>query len=156
MNIQYNSYKQYLQRISRKAERDYYDTLFQENKNDIVKSWKIVRNIINNKKNSNRNEIFHIDNDDVTDKQTIANEFYAFYVNIGPTLARNIPSGNCEPINYIKKGIANSIFIRPVNENEVVAILKDMKKFKSWMGLYQSKNGKANLEIFPGTPCTCH
>ena len=120
-----------LQRISIKAERDYYDTFFQENKNDIVKSWKIIRNIINNKKNSHRNEIFRIDNEDVTDKQTIANKFNAFYVNIGPTLARNIPSGNCEPINYIKKGIANSIFIRPVNENEVVA-------------------------IFPGTPCTCH
>ena len=84
-------------------------------------------NIINYKKNSNRNEIFRIDNEDVTDKQTIANKFNAFYVNIGPTLARNIPSGNCEPINYIEKGIANSIFIRPVNENEVVAILKDMK-----------------------------
>ena len=121
MYIQYNSYKQYLQRISRKAERDYYDTLFQENKNDIVKSWKIIRNIINNKKNSNRNEIFRIDNEDVTDKQTIANKFNAFYVNI------YIPSGNYEPINYIKKGIANSTFIRPVNENEVVAILKDMK-----------------------------
>ena len=127
LNIQYNSYKQYLQRITRKAERDYYDTIFQENKSDIVKSWKIIRNIINNKKNSNKNEIFRIDNEDVTDEQTIANKFNAFYVNIGPTLARNIPSGNCEPINYIKKGIANSIFIRPVNETEVVAILKDMK-----------------------------
>ena len=87
----------------------------------------MIRNIINTKKNSNRNEIFRIDNEDITDKQTIANKFNAFYVNIGPTLARNIPSGNCEPINYIKKGIANSIFIRPVNENEVVTILKYMK-----------------------------
>ena len=92
-----------------------------------MKSWKIIRNIINNKKNSNKNEIFRIDNEDVTDEQTIANKFNAFYVNIGPTLARNRPSGNCEPINYIKKGIPNSIFIRPVNETEVVAILKDMK-----------------------------
>ena len=38
-----------------------------------------------------------------------------------------IPPGKCEPINYIKNGISNSIFIRPVNENEVVAILKEMK-----------------------------
>ena len=68
LDIQYNSYKQYLQRITRKAKRDYYDTLFQENKNDIVKSWQIKRNIINNKIHSNRNEIFRVDNEDVTDK----------------------------------------------------------------------------------------
>ena len=127
LKFQYNSYKKYLQRICRKAEKDYYDNLFQDNKNDIVKSWKIIRSIINNKKNSNRNEIFHIENVDVTDKQTIANKFNEFYVNIGPTLARNIPPGKCEPISYIKNGISNSIFIRPVNENEVVAILKEMK-----------------------------
>ena len=99
LKFQYNSYKKYLQRICRKAENDYCDHLFQENKNDIVKSWKIMRSIINNKKNSNRNKIFHIENIDVTDKQTIANKFYEFYVNIGPTLARNILPGKCEPIN---------------------------------------------------------
>ena len=113
--------------VCRKAEKDYYDNLFQENKNDIVKSWKIIRSIINNKKNSNRNEIFHIENADVTDKQTIANKFNEFYVNIEARLARNIPPGKCEPINYIKIGISNSIFIHPVNESEVVAILKEMK-----------------------------
>ena len=127
LKFQYNSYKEYLQEICRKAEKDYCDHLFQENKNDIVKSWKIMRSIINNKKKSNRNEIFHIENIDVTDKQTIANKFNVFYVNIGPTLARNILPGKCEPINYIKNGSSNSIFIRPVKENEVVAILKEMK-----------------------------
>ena len=60
LKFQYNSNKKYLQRICRKAEKDYYDNLFQENKNDIVRSWKIIRSIINNKNNSSRNEIFHI------------------------------------------------------------------------------------------------
>ena len=125
--LQYNEYKKYLQRVCRKAEKDYYDNLFNENKNDIVKSWKIIRNIINSKKNSHINETFHIENKDVNDKEIIANKFNEFYVNIGPTLARNIPSGRCEPISYIKNGIVNSIFLRSVNENEVVTILKDMK-----------------------------
>ena len=125
--LQYNEYKKYLQRVCRKAEKDYYDNLFNENKNDIVKSWKIIRNIINSKKNSHINETFHIENKDVNDKEIIAKKFNEFYVNIGPTLARNIPSGRCEPISYIKNGIVNSIFLRSVNENEVVTILKDMK-----------------------------
>ena len=125
--LQYNGYKKYLQKICRKAEKDYYDNLFSENKSDIVKSWKIIRNIINKKKNRNMNETFHIENKDVNDGQIIANKFNEFYVNIGPTLARNITSGKCDPITYIKKGITNSIFLRPVNETEVVTILKEFK-----------------------------
>ena len=39
--LQYNEYKKYLQRVFRKAEKDYYDNLFNENKYDIVKSWKL-------------------------------------------------------------------------------------------------------------------
>ena len=64
---------------------------------------------------------------DVTEKQTIANKFNEFYVNIGPTLARNVPPGKCEPKNYIKNGNSRSIFFRPVNKTEVVAILKETK-----------------------------
>ena len=79
------------------------------------------------KKNSHTNETFHIENKDINDKEIIGNKFNEFYVNIGPTLARNISSGRCEPISYIKNGIVNSIYLRPVNENRVVAILKDMK-----------------------------
>ena len=125
--LQYNEYKKYLQRVCRKAEKDCYDNLFNENKNDIVKSWKIIRNIINSKKKSHINETFHNENKGVNDKGIIANKFNEFYVNIGPTLARNIPSGRCESISYIKNGIVNSIFLRSVNENEVVTILKGMK-----------------------------
>ena len=58
----------------------------------------------------NTNETSYIENKDLNDEQGIANKFNAFYVNIGPTLARNIPSGKCNPITYIKKGITNSIW----------------------------------------------
>ena len=70
------------------------------------------------------NETFHIENKDLNDWQIIANKFNEFYVNIGPTLTRNIPSGKCDPITYIKKGIPHYIFRRPGNETEVVTILK--------------------------------
>ena len=83
---------------------------------------------MNKKKNCNINKTFHIENEDVNDGQIIANKFNGFYVNIGPTLARNIPSGKCDPITYIKKELTNSIFLHPFNSTEVVTILK---KFKS-------------------------
>ena len=58
--------------------------------------------------------------------------FNDFYVNIGPTLASQIPTGTCDPITYIKNGTRNSIFLHPVNEEEVSNILKDMKNSSAW------------------------
>ena len=63
----------------------------------------------------------------ITDQQKIAEKFNEFYVNIGPTLSSKIPAGRCDPISYINNGTTNSIYLRPVNEEEVSNILKDMK-----------------------------
>ena len=157
LNIKYNAYKHYLQRMSRKVERIITISFFQENKenkNDIVKARQIIKNIINKKTNSSRNQILRTDDEDITDKQGIANILNIlneFYVNIGPTLARNIPPSNCKPLNYINKGIASSCWWKRSSGH-----IKWYEKFQSWMGLYQSKNSKANWKIFPWTPCTYH
>ena len=66
----------------------------------------------------------------------IANGFNEFYVNIGPALAGKIPTGKSDPITYIKNGISNTIFLRPVNEAEVEDILKSLKNAgPGWDGI---------------------
>ena len=127
LGIQYNEYKRITQRIMRTTEKEYYEKLFTESRNNIVKSWKIIRDVINKRKNTTKTVSFRINEHDITDQQTIAEKFNEFYVNIGPTLASKIPTGRCDPISYIKNGTRNSIFLHPVNEEEVSNILKDMK-----------------------------
>ena len=70
---------------------------------------------------------FIIDNCEVSDKHLIANKFNDFFVNIGSSLAEKIPPGQCDPITYVKNGNINTIFLRPVNNDEVMSILKDMR-----------------------------
>ena len=101
--------------------------MFEENRNNIVKSWKIVRSIINKKQTTSNSGSFCINNRNEQDKDIIANGFNEFYVNIGPALAGKIPTGKSDPITYIKNGITNKIFLRPVNEAEVKDILKSLK-----------------------------
>ena len=113
--------------IIRTAEKEYYQTRFTESRNNIIKSWKIIRDVINNRKNATKTVTFRINEHDFTDQHKIAEKFNEFYVNIGPTLASKIPAGRYDPITYIKNGTTNSIYLRPVNEEEVSNILKDMK-----------------------------
>ena len=121
LGIQYTEYKRITQRIIRTTEKEYYEKLFTESRNNIVKSWKIIRDVINKRNNTTKTASFRINEHDIADQQTIAEKFNEFYVNIGPT------TGRCDPISYIKNGTRNSIFLHPVNEEEVSNILKDMK-----------------------------
>ena len=100
--------------------------MFRENRDNIVKSWKLIRNIINNKKCKRNNDQFHIDNCKITDKTIIAEKLNEFYVNIGTSLASKIPPGKCDPISCIRNGVHSTFFLHPVNE-EVTSILKNMK-----------------------------
>ena len=127
LGIQYNENKRITQRIIRTAEKEYYQTRFTESRNDIIKSWKIIRVVISNRKDATKTVTFRINEHDITDQHKIAEKFNEFYVNIGPTLASKIPAGRYDPITYIKNGTTNSIYLRPVNEEEVSNILKDMK-----------------------------
>ena len=127
LSYQYHDYKKISQRIIRVAEKYYYATIFKENRGSIVKSWKLIQNIMNNKKCNRINDEFHIDNCKTTHKTIIVENFNVFYVNIGPSLASKIPPDKCDSISYIRNGVHSANFLRPVNEEEVISILKNMK-----------------------------
>ena len=86
-----------------------------------------MRSIINKKQTTSNSGSFCINKRNEQNKDLIANGFNEFYVNIGPALAGKIPTGKGDPITYIKNGITNTIFLRPVNEAEVEDILKSLK-----------------------------
>ena len=92
-----NKYKQYkcvLNKALKAAERKYFEEMFTENKNNLSKSWKILKGILNHGKDSNIPEIFNHDGRILTSKKDIANQFNNFFVKIGPTLADDIPEVN--------------------------------------------------------------
>ena len=62
----------------------------------------------------------------VVNKQIIADEFNTFFVNVGPNLAMNIPVVNnaASAYDYMGQQNLNSMFINPVNEAEVIRIIK--------------------------------
>ena len=65
--------------------------------------------------------------------QQIAENFNNFFINIGPTLSKKIPFTEGDITDYLHR-VHNSIFLNPVDEQEVVKIVKGLKKLQFWLG----------------------
>ena len=57
----------------------------------------------------------------------ISNKFNDFFINIGPTLAKSIPHVNKSPLSYLGNRLTESIYLAPVNENEIGQLIKSLK-----------------------------
>ena len=61
------------------------------NKNDLYKTWKILRIILGKDRNpSAKNPTFKLDGKIISDRAAIANGFNNYFVSIGPKLASKI------------------------------------------------------------------
>ena len=89
-------------------------------------SWRLLREIINKKKSGTASSRFVIDGKITTDKKLIADGFNSFFVNVGPNLAGKIPSTDISPTRNLNRNL-NSMFLSPVQEKEVEAIIKSLK-----------------------------
>ena len=123
----YNTYKRILQNSLRKAEKAYYDDIFTENKSNLVKSWKIIKSIINKNSVSKTTTKFIINNTETDNKLEISESFNNFYVNLGSSLAEKLPSTDVDPISYMNNVTNSTLSLEPVTEDEVKKIMQNMK-----------------------------
>ena len=123
----YKIYKNKLTSILRTAEKEHYSKLLSDAKGNIKDTWKILNAAMNKKKSSTEFPThFELNGTNIVNKQIIADEFNNFFVNVGPNLAMNIPVVNnaAYVYDYMGQQNLNSMFINPVNEAEVIRIIK--------------------------------
>ena len=86
----YNSYKAQRNIVTsrrRKAKKDYYNTFFEENRNNVKETWKGIRNLINVTKKTSTNIGKIAENGkETTNPVEIADALNTFYVNIGKSV----------------------------------------------------------------------
>ena len=90
-------------RTIRMAKRLYYDKKILENKTNIKQTFKYLNEIINKTKNKPKVcSVFTYENHDITDPGEIANKFCQYFSNIGPNLAKTIPTSQSTfPESYL-------------------------------------------------------
>lgn len=123
----YKTYRNKLHHILRCSERQHFQELISHNKNNLKKTWSIMKDIINKKKSSKRADYFIHNNKKVTDSNEISSLFNNFFANVGQSLAHKIPEAKRSAISYLNKMYDKSIFLKPTNNNELITIIKNLK-----------------------------
>jgi len=118
----FNSYKAYrnkLTAILRKAEKNYYAAKLENVKDNLAKTWKILNSIIS--RTTRVDTVIEIVSNDqhINDPCVIANQFNSFFANVGPNLAKNIPSVASNFKHFLPPSNLNSFFLSPTDEAEV-------------------------------------
>ena len=92
------------------SEKKYISDLLRVNKNDVKKTWQIMKNIINKNKKRMIHTKFKLSDGSFTMNGTnVSNKFNEFFTNIGPTLAKLIPNQQLSPLHFMGDPIKNSI-----------------------------------------------
>ena len=130
----YKSYKNKLAHLKELAKKMYYNNIFENNKNDNKKSWRVVNEILSNKHQINSNnvppKITDEHNRNHEDPIAISNVFNTYFAKVGSTLASKIPAPTINKMQNMHLFV-HSFFLQPIIETEVAHLLRNLDPWKS-------------------------
>ena len=100
----YKTYKNMFETVKFKSKKNYYNNLITKYKNNIKKTWSIMKEAIGKIKQVNNNlpRRLIINNKEIYAKKTIAESFNNYFINVGPNLASKIPPCTEQFDSYLK------------------------------------------------------
>ena len=86
-----STYNNILRNNINQAKKNYYSACFNKYKGDLRNTWKTIKEVLNKtKKKAQFPDFFKINDEKLTDKQSIADKFNTFLIEIGSKLAQQI------------------------------------------------------------------
>lgn len=143
----YKTYKSSLNRLLRITERQHYDNILQQHKNNTKKLWSVIKEIINKKRQTREQTQFKIGNDLISDKGVIASKFNSYFINVGKQLAEKIPNNDTDPLSFVRN-VPNSIFLSSVSKIEVERIILGLKNASPGYDSVHAKVVKATYKKY--------
>ena len=127
----YLTYRATLRRSIRQAKRIYYTKTFNMYKNDIKKTWSVIKDTFNNVSNCNVTSEFVINDETICDPDVIANKFNEYFINIGRTLSDRITSQQ-HYNDYLSNSCDKRFIFKSVNETHILEIINKLKNKSSY------------------------
>ncbi len=116
----------------KKAKKEYYNQYFEENKNDIKKTWIGIKSIINTKAEiTPKTSQLNINGKIIDDPAGIANCKNDFFANVGHNIDKEIPNNNKSPESFLKSRNNFNFLITSVSHEEMVNLIKSLDGTKS-------------------------
>ena len=134
---QYKAYKNKLNHLIGIAKQSYYDNKFEQAKDNLKETWRLINEVINKDKKIYSPPSFLKSGDKIiSDPLEIANGFCKYFTNIGPNLASKILTVNVSFQNFLGPHVKETIFLRPVTFPELYKICMSFKVGKAPYAAY--------------------
>jgi hypothetical protein len=127
----YKNYNNKLQQCISSAEQKYYMEKLQKSKDDTKSKWLLINQILNKNNVNNTINTFTINGHATTDVKLIAETFNSYYINLGSSLASNIPQAMYSPFDYLKNKQVNSAVFHSTTSLEIISIINNLKNDSS-------------------------
>ena len=126
-------YRNMLVTLIRKSRQNYFAKYFSENSKKIRETWKGIKNIIQMKNRTDSLPTCILNNKgiSISDPLEIANTFNLYFSSIGGDLQSKIHSSHTNFSKYLKNPNVNSLFISPINANEVYDLISNLSNSKA-------------------------
>ena len=111
----YKSFRNKLTCLVRVARKNYYDDKLDKARSNSKQTWKILNEVINRRvAKSLCLGSFTKNGMEISNPTDIANNFCDYFTNIGPNLAKQIPSTNSSPKDFLSSSLSESISLQPL------------------------------------------
>ena len=125
----YTKYNTLYTRLLRITKKIYFNEKLECAKGNMKQMWSTLRNALNiNTIKEKLPDYFNIENNKITDKQTIANNFNTYFSNIGKDISNNVPISEFDYSHYMKTPThKHNMFLDPVNPLDIIETTSKLK-----------------------------
>ena len=111
--------------------KNQFTDLLEKNKGNIKETWKIINCLINKKvkEQVTRHNLIPVRPKSQVTKILLL-VLIIFFVNIGPSLANDIPKSNDTLSTYLSDAVGDTLFLKPVTQAEIVILVNNTKSKK--------------------------
>ena len=123
----FTNYRNKFKSLRIKAEKTYYESEFTKYNNDLKKTWRIIRSIINNNNPDKAIDTLCIDGIKITDPLILAEKFNNYFTGLAQSLIDKLPNSTTPFNNYLNSPRPNSFAIIPTTVEELISISHALK-----------------------------
>lgn len=127
----HKEFKLQLKKKIRKAKIDYYENFFKKNKHNPKKIWEKLNNMTKNSNKTNNIDKISVNNQEITSKSDIANNFNSFFQSAGKEATKNIDFKPIQHSQYMQnlKNTQNAppFKFRNISQAELIKCTKSLK-----------------------------
>jgi len=123
----FTEYRNKFKTIRIKAEKSYYAAEFCKYKDDLRKTWKLIRSIMQLENREAQIESLNINGKNVNDAKEMANGFNSYFTNIAHSLAEKIPDPPLPYSSYLQAPLQNSMGLLSVSPEEIMDISRNIR-----------------------------